>query len=229
MRKPTGRGRNGSPGHLEEDGYRVLIQAWDFVPGSNWVQKMQDGVREAHRTVAVLSAEYLQSVYGGAEWQAAWVRDPAGADRRLLPVRVSPCDWAGLLAGVTGIDLVGLGEAAATGRLRAQVEAAVRGRAKPEDRPGFPGSGGSGGGRAVPRARFPGEMPRVWKVPAQNPHFTGRGRRAGGGAGGRAEADGAVGARDGRGRQDPAGRRVRLRARRRLRRRSGGSPPTSRR
>ena len=156
---------------LEEDGHRVLIQAWDFVPGSNWVQKMQDGVREAHRTVAVLSAEYLQSVYGGAEWQAAWVRDPAGADRRLLPVRVSPCDWAGLLAGVTGIDLVGLGEAAATGRLRAQVEAAVRGRAKPEDRPGFPGSGG---GRAVPRARFPGEMPRVWKVPAQNPHFTGR-------------------------------------------------------
>ncbi len=159
---------------LEEDGHRVLIQAWDFVPGSNWVRKMQDGVREAHRTVAVLSAEYLQSVYGGAEWQAAWVRDPAGADRRLLPVRVSPCDWAGLLAGVTGIDLVGLGEAAATGRLRAQVEAAVRGRAKPEDRPGFPGSGGSGGGRAVPRARFPGEMPRVWKVPAQNPHFTGR-------------------------------------------------------
>ncbi len=32
---------------LEEDGYQVLVQAWDFVPGSNWVQKMQDGVREA--------------------------------------------------------------------------------------------------------------------------------------------------------------------------------------
>jgi hypothetical protein len=56
---------------LEEDGHRVVIQAWDFVPGSNWVQKMQDGVREVRRTVAVLSAEYLQSVYGGAEWQGS--------------------------------------------------------------------------------------------------------------------------------------------------------------
>jgi hypothetical protein len=29
---------------LEEGGYRVLIQAWDFVPGSNWIQGMQEGV-----------------------------------------------------------------------------------------------------------------------------------------------------------------------------------------
>src|SRR4029077_22704 len=29
---------------LEADGYRVLVQAWDFVPGSNWVQGMQAGV-----------------------------------------------------------------------------------------------------------------------------------------------------------------------------------------
>jgi hypothetical protein len=28
---------------LEEAGYRVLVQAWDFGPGSNWVQGMQDG------------------------------------------------------------------------------------------------------------------------------------------------------------------------------------------
>ena len=23
---------------LEEDGHKVLIQAWDFVPGSNWIR-----------------------------------------------------------------------------------------------------------------------------------------------------------------------------------------------
>jgi TIR domain len=51
---------------LEEDGYRVLIQAWDFVPGANWLQGMQEGTSEAERTIAVLSADYLQSVYGGA-------------------------------------------------------------------------------------------------------------------------------------------------------------------
>ncbi len=72
-------------------GYRVLVQAWDFVPGSNWVKRMQDGTAGAERTIAVLSDDYLESVYGGAEWQAAWAADPAGADRRLLPTRVGKC------------------------------------------------------------------------------------------------------------------------------------------
>jgi hypothetical protein len=28
---------------LEEDDHRVLVQAWDFVPGTNWIQSMQGG------------------------------------------------------------------------------------------------------------------------------------------------------------------------------------------
>src|SRR5262245_62649383 len=76
----------------EEDGYRVLIQAWDFVPGTNWVQGMQAGTRDAARTIVVLSAEYLTSVCGGAEWQAAWASDPEGSGRKLLTVRVAECD-----------------------------------------------------------------------------------------------------------------------------------------
>jgi hypothetical protein len=43
---------------LEEIGQRVLIQAWDFVPGSNWITRMQDGVTAAERTIAVLSHAY---------------------------------------------------------------------------------------------------------------------------------------------------------------------------
>jgi len=82
---------------LEEDGYQVLVQAWDFVPGSNWVQKMQEGVRDARRMVAVLSEDYLGSVYGSAEWQAAWAQDPAGADRQLLLA-----GRAGAIAGRAG-------------------------------------------------------------------------------------------------------------------------------
>ena len=156
---------------LEEDGHRVLIQAWDFVPGTNWVQGMQVGTRDAARTIAVLSADYLASVYGGAEWQAAWASDPAGTDRKLLAVRVAECDRPGLLATVVGVDLFGLAEAAAKARLRGMVSAAIAGRAKPEGPPGFPRAG-----RAMPHgAKFPRALPQVWKVPARNPHFTGRG------------------------------------------------------
>ena len=31
---------------LEEDGYRVLVHAWDFVPGSNWTQNMHEGISQ---------------------------------------------------------------------------------------------------------------------------------------------------------------------------------------
>jgi hypothetical protein len=156
---------------LEEDGRRVLVQAWDFVPGTNWIQGMQAGTRDAARTIAVLSPGYLESVYGGAEWQAAWAQDPDGTGRKLLVVRVEDCDRRGLLGGVVGVDVFGIAEAAATARLRSMISAAISGRAKPATAPGFPGAG-----RAMPREpRFPGALPDVWKVPARNPNFIGRG------------------------------------------------------
>jgi tetratricopeptide (TPR) repeat protein len=114
---------------LEEDGHQVLVQAWDFVPGSNWIVGMQAGVAEAARTIAVLSPDYLTSQYGTAEWEAAWASDPAGKQRKLLTVRVAECGRPGLLAGVVGVDLFGRPEAEARGRLRAMVSSAVAGRA----------------------------------------------------------------------------------------------------
>jgi hypothetical protein len=155
---------------LEEDGYRVLVQAWDFVPGSNWIQGMQDGVSQADRTIAVLSSDYLQSVYGGAEWQAAWAADPAGRDRRLLTVRVQDCDRPGLLKGVVSIDVFDVREATAKARVLAMVAGAIAGHARPDTPPPFPPAA-----RAMPReARFPGTMPTVWNMPARNPNFVGR-------------------------------------------------------
>jgi hypothetical protein len=155
---------------LEESGWRVLVQAWDFVPGSNWIQGMQTGVSRADRMIAVLSENYLESVFGGAEWQAVWAIDPQGKARRVLPVRVSDCDRPGLLAGVVGVDLFGVSEAKARTRLREMVARAEAGRAKPRSRPSFPAVE-----RAMPvEARFPGALPSIWEVPARNPHFTGR-------------------------------------------------------
>jgi hypothetical protein len=155
---------------LEEDKHSVLVQAWDFVPGTNWTQSMQDGVTYAAKTITVLSDAYLQSVFGKAEWLAVWSQDPLGAQRKLLPIRVEACERPGLLAPIVGIDIFGVDEAKAKARLRTAVARAIEGRAKPSSSPTFPGAQ-----RAITRpSRFPGAMPTVWKVPARNPNFTGR-------------------------------------------------------
>jgi len=137
---------------LEEAGYRVLIQAWDFVPGTNWIQRMQDGTLNADRTIAVLSEAYVKSAFAGAEWQAAWAADPAGADRKLLIVRIADCARPGLLGGVVDVDLFGVTETDARDRLFSMIEAAQQGRNKPPTAPGFPGAN-----RVVPdQPGFPG-------------------------------------------------------------------------
>ncbi|MEU4389884.1 FxSxx-COOH system tetratricopeptide repeat protein [Kribbella sp. NPDC023855] len=155
---------------LEEKGFRVLIQAWDFVPGSNWLDDMQAGAARSERTLAVLSEAYLGSKFGQAEWLAAWGQDEDGTDRKLLPVRVTDCDRPGFLSGVVGIDLFGVDEAKAKARLLAAVDGAVSGRVKPVAQPGFPGQSRVRGRRTP----FPNALPTVWKVPSRNFNFVGR-------------------------------------------------------
>ena len=155
---------------LEADGYRVLIQAWDMIPGSDWTHRMHDGVRRASRTVAVLSAAYADSVFATAEWKTAWRDDPLGEQRKLLVFRVADCERPGLLGGVAGVDLFGVGKGSARTRIRSAIRGAITGRAKPADEPEFPLEARSA--RSEPR--FPGALPEVWNVPPRNPNFTGR-------------------------------------------------------
>jgi hypothetical protein len=153
---------------LAEDEHHILVRAWDSGPGSNPVQDLRAGTRDATRTIAVLSSDYLTSVYGGAEWQAAWAGDPEGVGQKLLAVRVADCDGPnpGTLPPAGRADLFGLSEGTAMTRLRLMASAAIAGRARPQAPPGPPGPSGSPGlpgtARTVPRAaRFPGKLPRV--------------------------------------------------------------------
>ncbi|THJ45369.1 toll/interleukin-1 receptor domain-containing protein [Candidatus Frankia alpina] len=124
---------------LEDAGYRVLVQAWDFVPGSNWARGMDDGVRMSARTVAVLSGAYFRSVFGTAEWQAAWAADPLGEQRKLLVARVEDCPRPGVLAQVVGIDIFDRSQDQARTVLLQAAELAITGaRAKPPTPPPFP-------------------------------------------------------------------------------------------
>jgi hypothetical protein len=44
---------------LEEDGYKAVIQAWDFRPGSNFIIEMDRAAAGTDKTVLVLSDNYL--------------------------------------------------------------------------------------------------------------------------------------------------------------------------
>jgi hypothetical protein len=93
---------------LETAGYRAMLQAWDFVPGTNFIEFMDRGLSEATAVVAVLSRHYQTSRYGRLEWQAALRADPGNPSARLIPVRVDDSPLEGLLATITYIDLVGV-------------------------------------------------------------------------------------------------------------------------
>jgi hypothetical protein len=56
---------------LEAAGYSTVLQAWDFLPGSNFILEMQRAATEANRTIAVLSQKYLESTFTKPEWAAA--------------------------------------------------------------------------------------------------------------------------------------------------------------
>jgi len=162
--------------HLEQAGYSIIIQAWDFHPSSNFVIEMQRALENTHRAIAVLSPRYLNSAYCQAEWAAAFAVDPTGEKGMLIPVRIEQCELRGLHKAIVYIDLVQKEKEEAIAFLLEQVEHVItRKRQKPENEPGFPGSAGTAPSAATHQPRFPGTLPPVWNVPSQrNPNFTGR-------------------------------------------------------
>jgi TIR domain len=153
---------------LEQAGHRTVLQAWDFRPGENFIQRMNQALAEAERVLAVLSPAYFHSEYARDEWTAALVRDRGQADR-LLPVRVARGELPPLLANRVYVDLVDLQEHLAAERLLAGVQP---GRARPSGKRPFPGAGRP---EAAGVARFPGRPLPIFNVPPRNPNFTGRG------------------------------------------------------
>ncbi|MBE7385869.1 MAG: toll/interleukin-1 receptor domain-containing protein [Leptolyngbya sp. SIO1E4] len=121
---------------LEENGYTVTIQAWDFRPGGNFAVDMNEAIKNSKRTIAVLSETYLESDFTLPEWAAAFINDPTSKKRKLLPIRVKPCEPDGLLRGIVYTDLIGKSEEEAETAL---LRAVSKTRDKPGVKPSFPG------------------------------------------------------------------------------------------
>jgi hypothetical protein len=156
---------------LEEAGYRVKIQAWDFPSGGNFVVKMQKATVECERTIAVFSRNYFLSGFAAAEWATAFRLDPTGQNQELVPVRIEPCQPPGLLGSIIYIDLVKLDEAAARERLLASLP---KSRRKPSTMPQFPGGRDTRLIASAAKPEFPRALPQYWNVPIRNRFFTGR-------------------------------------------------------
>ncbi len=121
---------------LEDAGYIVFIQAWDFGAGNNFILEMQRGASLAHRTMALISENYLVSNYTQPEWAAAFSADPTGVNRKLIPVRIQDIVLEGLLPQIIYIDLVEKNEEEAK---TAILQGVVLERRKPLTAPSFPG------------------------------------------------------------------------------------------
>jgi WD40 repeat protein len=131
-------------GTLEAAGYRTMLQAWDFVAGSRFIELMDRGVSQSAIVLAVLSRSYLQSRYGRMEWQAALRAAPENPQTKLITVRVENCELSGLLAQFTYVDLVGVDDPqAARELLLRRVRETLAGRARPMEQPAFPRSSGT--------------------------------------------------------------------------------------
>jgi hypothetical protein len=148
---------------LEEERYSVILQAWDFRPGSNFVLEMQEAARKASRTIMVLSPDYMKSQFAKPEWAAAFANDPQGLKRKLLPVIVRDCEPDGLLSQIVHISLVGLDKNDARKELLAGVRSE---RAKPKSAPAFPGEDASakpfpGSNVGVPTAATETYLPKI--------------------------------------------------------------------
>jgi hypothetical protein len=56
---------------LKEAGSSVVLQAWDMIPGLDFLHEMQKAATTAKRTLAVLLPAYFTPQFGEVEWRVA--------------------------------------------------------------------------------------------------------------------------------------------------------------
>jgi hypothetical protein len=132
---------------LEDAGYTVEFQDWDFRPGENFVLKMHQAIQNTERTLLILSEDFLNSSFTAAEWSSVFAQDPDTRQRKLVPLKVRPCKPDGLLGPIVYVNLTNLSEQEA----KAALLGSFSERGKPATAPKFPGS------RTTPSAPFPGQ------------------------------------------------------------------------
>lgn len=90
---------------LEENGYNVMIQAWDIRPGHNFVAKINEALKNCKKLIVILSKNYLSSRWCEAEWTSELAKSINTNECSVIPIRIEPVELKGLLAPIVYIDI----------------------------------------------------------------------------------------------------------------------------
>ncbi|TCB93390.1 toll/interleukin-1 receptor domain-containing protein [Micromonospora zingiberis] len=159
--------------HLEQAGYTVELDLWDWAAGDNAVVRMSQALDRADRVVALFSEDYFEHQrFTTDEWTAIM----SGRDRhgRLIPLRLADVTAPPVLRPLVTPSLAGL---SADDAHRVLLNA-VRGTPpRPATAPDFPGGQVPRQRPAEEAPRLPGaHQPTLWRVPHRNAAFVGRDR-----------------------------------------------------
>jgi tetratricopeptide (TPR) repeat protein len=146
---------------LTQRGIRVLRPPSATTAGGSTREGVRRGATTTGRTIAVLSAAYLDSPDAEGVWEAIVAADPVGTSRRLIPVRVADVQVGPPFSDRAMVDLTRRDEAQAIDELLKAL--------------GYPPKLPVQLSGVSPRQpRYPRTNPPIWQVPARNVVFTGR-------------------------------------------------------
>jgi hypothetical protein len=89
---------------LEGAGLRTCVDFRDFIPGKPALVNMQDAAKNSRHTLLVLTRAWVESEWTLYESLLTRIRDPAGLQRRTVPLRLQACELPDFIAMLTWVD-----------------------------------------------------------------------------------------------------------------------------
>jgi hypothetical protein len=89
---------------LEEAGLHVCIDLRDFIAGKPALVNMQDAVKHSRHTLLVLTPAWVESEWTFYESLLTRTKDPAGLQRRTVPLRLQSCEIPEFISMLTWVD-----------------------------------------------------------------------------------------------------------------------------
>jgi len=89
---------------LEEAGLRTCIDFRDFIAGKPALVNMQDAARDSRHTLLVLTQSWVESGWTLYESLLTCTKDPAGLERRTVPLRLEACELPEFISMLTWVD-----------------------------------------------------------------------------------------------------------------------------